>query len=67
MHPECRASLSIVEKLIQYYPISPGLVVVTHRARSCAVSGHMLDGYETLDDEPQRRRDSGDFSIPPVG
>ena len=26
MHPECRGILSIVEKLIQYYPISPGPV-----------------------------------------
>ena len=31
MHPECPASLSIVENLIQYYPISPGLVAVTLR------------------------------------
>jgi hypothetical protein len=34
MHPECRASLSIVENLIQYYPFSPGLVTVTLRVSS---------------------------------
>jgi hypothetical protein len=42
MHPECRASLSIVEKLIQYYLISPGQVAVTLRARSRAIRGHVL-------------------------
>jgi hypothetical protein len=42
MHPECRASLSIVEKLIQYYLISPGPVAVTLRARSRAIRGHVL-------------------------
>ena len=41
MHPECRASLSIVEKLIQYYPISPGSAAMTLRVRSCAVRGHV--------------------------
>jgi hypothetical protein len=46
MHPECRASLSIVEKLIQYYPISPGPVAVTLRARSRTVRGLVLWGTE---------------------
>jgi hypothetical protein len=41
MHPECRASLSIVEKLIQYYPNSPGPVALTYRARSRAIRGHV--------------------------
>ena len=40
MHPECRASLSIVEKSIQYYPISPGPVAVTLRVRSRSTRGH---------------------------
>ena len=46
MHPECRASLSIVEKLIQYYPISPGPVAVTLRARSRTIRGHVPWGTE---------------------
>ena len=40
MHPECRASLSIVEKLIQYYPIASGLAAVTLRVRSRTIRGH---------------------------
>jgi hypothetical protein len=37
MHPECSASLSIVENVIQYYPISPEPVAVTLRARLGAI------------------------------
>jgi hypothetical protein len=40
MHPECRASLSIVENLIQYYPFSPGPVAVTLRVCSRSIGGH---------------------------
>ena len=46
MHPECRASLSIVEKLIQYYPISPGPVAVTLRAAFSCHQGHVPRGTE---------------------
>ncbi len=47
MHPECRASLSIVEKPIQYYPISPGPVAMILRARSRTIRGHVLEGAES--------------------
>ena len=46
MHPECRASLSIVEKLIQYYLISPGQVAVTLRMRSRTIMGHVPQGTD---------------------
>jgi hypothetical protein len=46
MHPECRASLSIGEKLIQYYLISPGPVALTPGrvlVRLLDPAIHMLD------------------------
>jgi hypothetical protein len=46
MHPECRVSLSIVKKLIQYYLISPGPVALTPGhllARLLALTTHRLD------------------------
>jgi hypothetical protein len=47
MHPECRVSLSIVEKLIQYYPISPGPVAVTFPgAFSCHQRPRAFGGSE---------------------
>jgi hypothetical protein len=46
MHPECSASLSIVENLIQYYPISPGPVAVTLRMSSRTIMGHVPQGAE---------------------
>ena len=65
MHPECRASLSIVDKLVQYYPISPGPVAATLRVRSQSMSGYAPREYGARNCESRRHRDSGDFSIPP--
>ena len=46
MHPEYRASLSIAEKLIQYYLNSPGSVAVTLRVRFRTIRVHLHRGTE---------------------
>jgi hypothetical protein len=46
MHPEYWGSLSIAEKLIQYYLISPGSVAVTLRVRFRTIRVHLHRGTE---------------------